>query len=121
MAENNDKTVFVVREKVEKDGKTYSNYYIYGSKRGRDFKIGLLPPDSGGYIALDIVFDQDDKLPLVVKPYEIRDEKTRKVTRGNTYAVVSKDKETGETLEAQVKLARKSDKDLLDMLFKKAA
>lgn len=118
MAENNDKTVFVVREKVEKDGKTYSNYYIYGSKRGRDFKIGLLPPDSGGYIALDIVFDQDDKLPLVVKPYEIRDEKTRKVTRGNTFAVASKDEATGKTYECKIKPARGSDKDLLDMLLK---
>lgn len=115
---NNDKQIFVVREKVEKDGKTYSNYNIYGSKRGRDFKIGLLPPDPGGFLALDIVFDQADKLPLVIKPYEIRDEKTHKVTRGFTYAVVSKDEETGETLKVQVKLARKSDKDFLDMLLK---
>lgn len=117
MAEN-DINIFVERETYTKDDKDYFTYFIKGNVRGRDVKIGIAPPDIGGYTALDIVFGEENKLPLVVKPFEIRDEKTKKVTKGNSYAVASKDEATGKTYECTIKPARKSDKDLLDMLLK---
>ena len=54
---------------------------------------------------------------LVVKPFEIKDEKTKKVVSGNTFAVVSYD-ENGEMYECAVKPYRQSDKALLNMLLK---
>ena len=118
MADNNGIHIFVERETYKKDDKEYFTYFIKGNVRGRDVKIGIAPPDIGGYTALDIVFGEEDKLPLVPKPYEIRDEKTHKVTKGVSYAVASKDETTGKTYECTIKPSRKSDKDLLDMLLK---
>ena len=115
---DNDKTIFVERETYTKDDKEYFSYFIKGNVRGRDVRIGLMPPDVGGYPVLDIVFDGAMKAELNLKPFEIRDEKTKKVTKGNTYAVVSKDEATGKIYECKVKPARGSDKDLLDMLLK---
>ncbi|MCM1368209.1 MAG: hypothetical protein NC184_05335 [Roseburia sp.] len=116
----NDKTIFVEREAYTKDDKTYFSYFVKGTVRGKDIRIGIIPPDNGGYTVLDIVFDGAMKAELVLKPYEIRDEKTKKVTKGNSYAVVSKDEATGMTYECQIKPSRKSDKDLLDMLLKQS-
>ncbi len=113
----NDKQIFVERETYKKDDKEYFSYFIKGNVRGRDIKIGIVPPDNGGYIVLDIVFDGAMRAELNIKPFEIRDEKTRKVTKGNTYVVVSKDEATGKTYECPVKPSRKSDKALLDMLL----
>ncbi len=117
MATINDKTIFVERETYKKEDKEYFSYFIKGNVRGRDIKIGILPPDNGGYVVLDIVFDGAMKAELKLKPYEIRDEKTKKVTKGNTYVVVSKDEDTGKTYECRIKPSRPSDKDLLDMLL----
>ena len=116
MAENTN-NIFVERETYTKDDKEYFTYFIKGNVRGRDVKVGIAPPDIGGYTALDIVFGDENILPLVVKPFEIRDEKTKKVTKGNTFAVASKDEATGKIYECKIKPARGSDKDLLDMLL----
>ena len=115
---DNDKTIFVERETYSKNDKEYYTYFIKGNVRGKDVKIGIAPPDIGGYTSLDIVFGDENTLPLVVKPFEIRDDKTKKVTKGNTFAVASKDEATGKTYECKIKPARGSDKDLLDMLLK---
>lgn len=117
MATINDKTIFVERETYTKDDKEYFSYFIKGNVRGRDIRIGIVPPDFGGYVVLDIVFDGAMKAELQLKPYEIRDEKTKKVTKGNSFVVVSKDEETGKTYECPIKPSRKSDKALLDMLL----
>lgn len=110
--------IFVERETYTKDDKEYFTYFIKGNVRGRDIKIGIMPPDIGGYTALDIVFDSAMQAELALRPYEIRDEKTHKVTKGVSYAVASKDETTGKTYECTIKPSRKSDKDLLDMLLK---
>ena len=87
---------------------------------GRDVKVGIAPPDKdtdkGGYAVLDIVFGNSDKAELVLVPYEIRDEKTKKVVKGNSYVVRSVD-ENGKVYECPVKPARTSDKSLLNMLL----
>ena len=88
----NEKKIKVERETYNKDDKTYYSYYIKGEIRGREVRIAVVPPDNGGFRVLDIVFDQENSADLVLKPYEIKDERG-KVLKGNSYAVVSKDKD----------------------------
>ena len=106
----------VERETYEKNGKTFYSYFIKGNVRGRDVKASLAPPDKGGYVILDIVFDDAMEAELVVIPYEIRDEKGN-VLKGNTYAVRSQD-ENGDIYECKVKPYRDSDKNILNMLLR---
>ena len=117
---NNEKQLYVQKEPFEYNGKTYNHYYIKGVVRGREVKIDLAPPnkdtDMGGYAVLDIVFGNADKAELVLVPYEIRDDKTKKVVKGNSYVVRSVD-EDGRVYECPVKPARTSDKSLLNMLL----
>ena len=109
--------IFVEKEPYEKDGKTYFGYCIHGTVRGTDVKVAVVPPDFGGYRVLDIVYGDAMEAELVAKPFEIRDDKTKRVVRGNTYAVRSVD-ENGEVYECAVKPFRSSDKALLDMLLR---
>ena len=115
-----NKQIFVERETFESKGKTYFGYYIKGTVRGRDVKVGIAPPDKdtdkGGYAVLDIVFGNADKAELVLVPYEIRDEKTKKIVKGNSYVVRSVD-DDGRVYECPVKPSRTSDKSLLNMLL----
>ena len=99
--------IMVEREPYEKDGKTFQSYFIRGTVRGVDFRVRIVPPDYGGYTVLDIV-------------YAITDEKTGRVTKGNSYAVHSED-EDGTVYECKIIPFRKSDKDLLQMLLNKKA
>ncbi len=119
--QNPEKNIIVERETFEKDGKTYYSYFIKGKIRGREVKIGIAPPDKdkdvGGYTVLDIVFGETMAAELVIKPYEIKDEKTKTVITGNSFAVRSYD-ENGEVYECAVKPFRQSDKALLNMLLK---
>ena len=117
MENNEKKVVMVERETYEKNGNTYYSYFIKGRLRGVDFKIGVQPHDVGGYTVLDIVFNGEMQAELVTKPWEIVDEKTGQVNSGNTYAVVSYD-EDGTAYECAIKPARRSDKDLMNMLFR---
>ena len=118
--ENNQ--IYVERETFEKNDKTYYSYFIKGEVRGKEVKIGIAPPnsdtDKGGYTVLDLVFGNADKAELVIKPYEIKDEKTKKVVTGNSYGIRSVDDATGEVYECAVKPFRTSDKALLNMLLK---
>ena len=117
MTKNENKnTVMVERETYEKNGKTYFSYFIKGTLRGVDFKIGVQPHDVGGYTVLDIVFNGEMQAELVTKPWEIKDEKTGMVNTGLTYSVISYD-EDGTAYECAIKPARRSDKDLMNMLF----
>lgn len=109
--------IYVERETFEKDGKSYFSYFIKGQVRGKDVKVAIVPPDRGGYTVLDIVFGGADKAELTSKPFEIKDDATGKVIKGNTYAIQTVD-ETGETYECTVKPYRNSDKMLLTMLLK---
>ena len=100
---NAGKAIFVERETFEMEGKTYYSYFIKGQIRGRDVKVAITPPDNGGFVVLDIVFGNAMAAELVVKPYEIKDEKTKKVVSGNTFAVVSYD-ENGELMFADTEM-----------------
>lgn len=114
-----DKKIMVEREKFISHDKEYFGYFIKGRVRGKDVKIGIAPPnkdtDRGGYTVLDIVFGDSMEAELVLKPYEIKDEKGN-VLKGNTYAVRSYG-EDGEVYECPVKPLKTSDKSLLNMLL----
>lgn len=112
-----DKTFLVERDTYKKNGQEYFSYFIRGFIRGKERRIGVIPPDNGGYAVLDIVFDDQISAELVLKPYEIKDEKTGQVLKGNSYAVRSVD-ENGEIYECPIKPARTSDKTMLNMLLR---
>ncbi len=109
--------IVVEREPYEKDGKSYFSYFIKGNVRGKDIRVLITPPDKGGFVVLDIVFNNEMKADLVVNPYEIKDDATGKVISGNTYAVKSVDAD-GTTYECPIKPFRTSDKTLLNMLMR---
>ena len=107
----------VEREQFEYDGKKYFGYFLKGTVHGRNVKVGIKPPDNGGYTILDIFFESNAEPTLTVTPFEITAEGGRVIT-GNTYAVECADNETGEVFSCKVKPARESDKTLLQMLLK---
>ena len=108
----------VERDTYEKDGKTYYSYFIKGNVRGRDIRVLIVPPDKGGYTVLDIVFGEEMEAELVLNPYEIKDESTGRVIKGNSYAVRTVGAD-GEVYECAIKPFRASDKALLQMLLNK--
>lgn len=110
--------IIVEKGTFEYNDKEYSSYFISGKIKGKDVKVGLMPPDKGGWAVLDILFCDTAQGELVVKPYELKDEKTGKVTAtGNTYAVRTVD-ENGEIYECPVKPLKGSDKAILNMLLR---
>ena len=112
-----DKKLLVQREQFEYEGKQYFSYYVIGQVRGKDIRIKLVPPDKGGYKVLDLVFGDKTEVELSLKPYEIKDPKTGRTTKGNTYFVSSTD-EHGEVLKSAIKPYQSSDKNLLEILVK---
>lgn len=113
-----NKKIFVERETYVKNEKTYFSYFIKGKVRGKEVRVAIVPPDNGGYSLLDIVFGEEMKAELTLKPYEIKDEKTGNVITGNSYGVRTVDAETGEVYECTVKPFRNSDKTILNMLLR---
>ena len=114
---NKKEIVMVERETYEKNDRTFFTYFIKGKIRGKDVRVAVTPPDKGGYTVLDIVFGNDMKAELITKPYEIKDETSGTIIKGNTYSVRSVD-ENGEIYECPIKPFRQSDKALLNMLMK---
>ena len=113
------KKIYVERETFEMNEQTYFSYFIKGTVRGKDVKIAVVPPDKGGYTVLDIVFGNENKADLFLTPYEMKDEATGKIIKGNTYGIRTVD-ENGEVYECKVKPFRDSDKTLLNMLLRQA-
>ena len=117
MNENEEKKILVAKEPYEYKGKTYYSYYVKGVVRGKEVKAQIVPPDRGGFVVLDIVFDASLSVELTLNPYEFEDEKTHKMISGTAYGVKSVD-ENGEIYECKVKPYRDSDKTLLNLLLR---
>ncbi len=111
-----DKTIKVLRETYEKDGKVYFGYFIKGVVRGTDVKIQVSPHDFGGYTVLDIVYNGAMEAELKITPFKMKAD-DGSVIEGNTFSVVSYD-EDGEIYECPVKPSRRSDKTLMKMLLR---
>ena len=111
------KTLFVERETYEKNDKTYYSYFIKGVIRGKDVRVALVPPDNGGYAVLDLVFGDAEKAELFSTPFEIKDDRTGRIVKGNSYGIRTVD-ENGEVYECAIKPFRASYKTLLQMLLK---
>ena len=114
---NQNSVIFVERETFVKNEKTYFSYFIKGKVRGKEVKVAIIPPDNGGYSLLDIVFGNETKAELTLKPYEIKDDRTGNIITGNTYGVRSHG-ENGEVYECPIKPYRSSDKALLQILLR---
>ena len=112
-----EQNFMVERDTYTKNGQEFFSYFIKGNIRGKVYRIGVMPPDNGGYQVLDIVFGNAMSAELVLKPYEIKDEKTGQVVKGNSYAVRSVD-DDGIVYECPIKPARTSDKTMLNMLLR---
>ncbi|MEG1790827.1 MAG: hypothetical protein RR033_03100 [Clostridia bacterium] len=110
------KRLLIERELFKAKGKEYFAYVINGTIRGRSVKVGLVPPDQGGYGVLDIVFGDGDTAFLELVPYEMKDEQTDRVISGYTYEAINADAD-GLIYRCKVKPSRTSDKSLLDMLL----
>ena len=108
--------ILVERDTYEKNGKTFFTYFVKGTLRGKEVKASVMPMDIGGYAVLDIVFNGANQASLVVKPFELKDEKTGATVKGNSFAVCSTD-EDGTVYECPIKPFRPSDKSLLNMLL----
>ena len=67
--------IIVEKGTFEYNDKEYSSYFIAGKIKGKDVKVALMPPDKGGWAVLDILFSDTNQGELVVKPYELKDEK----------------------------------------------
>ncbi len=66
----------VERETYRKNGKEFYTYFIKGKIRGKEVKIAVVPPDVGGYTVLDIVFDTEMAVDLIVTP--LRDQRRKR-------------------------------------------
>ncbi len=112
----NDKKITVEREAFELNGKTCYSYFVKGAVRGREVKAQLVPQDNGGYVLLDIVFDNADTAELVIGTISITNDKG-KTEMFPSYTVKNVD-ENGEVFECPVKAARKTDKTKLAMILR---
>ena len=109
--------VKIEREEFEYKGRNCFGYFLKGNVYGKDVKIGIKPPDGGGYTVLDIFFELGIEPVLTVSPYELTTDEGE-VISGKTYAVEAGDAETGEVFSCKVLPARASDKTLLAMTFR---
>ena len=60
--------ILVERDTYTKNGQEYFSYFISAKIRGKEKRIGVVPPDNGGYEVLDIVFGNEMSAELVLKP-----------------------------------------------------
>lgn len=112
--------VVVKREKLQprnKNEKAVFSMKVQGTVRGQTLDALIVPADKGGYRLIPVLFGEAEALPLYMVPYEMRDEKTGKVTStGYTYLLRSNDPEL--PLELKVKPHQDSNKRVLECLIK---
>lgn len=115
-------TLIVEREiYTAKDGKEYSAYFVKTRVYGKSVKIDLMPRDSGGYIVLEIMFEQaTDVVTLTATPSTMKDEKTGREIAYTAYKATCTGAD-GETLETEIKPKRNSDKTLIAFLLREQA
>lgn len=99
------------------DGREMFSYLIKGKAYGRDIRVDLVPKDNGGYEVLDIMNSiSPNKMELLMRDEEMKDDKTGKVSKYTVYEAVVTDKD-GNVITCPMKMQRGSDKSLLNMLL----
>ena len=108
----------LTREEFEgRDKKKYWSYAIHGKVRGRDVKVDFVAYDQGGYEVLDIIFDVKPTAELVITDGSMTNQDTGEVVNFRTYEARNVDPDDGIEYRYKIKLARESDKALLNMLL----
>lgn len=109
----------LTREEFEgRDKKKYWSYAIQGGKvRGRDVKVDFVAFDQGGYEVLDIIFDVKPTAELVITDGTMKNPDTHEIVKFRTYEARNVDPVDGMEYRYKIKLARESDKALLNMLL----
>lgn len=103
-----------------KDDKEYNAYFVKTTVYGKSVEIDLTPRDSGGYIVLEIMFEQaTDGVTLTATPATMKDEKTGREIAYTAYKAICTGAD-GETLETEIKPKRNSDKTLIAFLLQEA-
>lgn len=101
-----------------KDGRDLWSYGIFAKIRGRETKVDFQAYDDGGYEVLDMVFDIDSTAELVIREESMVNAETGELRKYFIYEVKNVD-EDGDEFSSRVKLARDSDKSILNYLLKK--
>lgn len=113
-----DSGLFVEKEAyVSKKKKRGYIYSVVGTIRGRRMTVSLAPPDKGGYALLDVLFGEATALPLLMTPYEVKDDDGNTLS-GYTYLVQNADTD-GVMIECKLKPRNDSDKRLLNVYLEK--
>lgn len=112
----------IERETYEgKDGKEYFSYMVKATVYGKAVEIDFQPKDGGGYVILDILFEQaKDGVKLEATAATMTDEKTGKEIAYTAYKAVCENAD-GEEMAADIKPKRNSDKTLIAFLMQEQA
>ncbi len=108
--------LYIQRESfVGSNGEDYWSYFLKGKIRSRVVKVDFIPKDKGGYEPLDILFEIEQKVKLIISDEEMVDN-SGKTLKYKSYNLIAVD-ENGLEYSCGVRPARDSDKSLLNMIL----
>ena len=100
---------------VAKNGKEMYGYFVRGVVHGKEVKADFLAKDMGGYELLDLMFEINPKVDLIMREETMTDDKGN-VTKYMVYEAQVVD-EDGVVFTYKLKLAQESDKTYLSILM----
>ena len=100
---------------VAKNGKEMYNYFVRGVVHGREVKADFLAKDLGGYELLDLMFEINPKVNLIMHEETMTDEKGN-ASKYMVYEAQVVDAD-GLVYTYKLKLAQESDKSYLNILM----
>ena len=100
---------------VSKNGKQMYSYFVRGKVHGREVKADFLAKDLGGYELLDLMFEINPKVNLIMHEESMTDDKGN-VTKYMVYEAQVVDAD-GLVYTYKLKLAQESDKSYLNILM----
>ena len=100
---------------VAKNGKEMYNYFVRGVVHGREVRADFLAKDLGGYELLDLMFEINPKVSLIMHEETMTDEKGN-ASKYMVYEAQVVDAD-GLVYTYKLKLAQESDKSYLNILM----
>ena len=111
-----NQTLVLERESfIAKSGKEMYSYFVRGNAHGREIKAGFLAKDLGGYELLDLMFQINPQVALIMHEESMTDDKGN-VTKYMVYEAQVVDAD-GLVYTYKLKLAKESDKSYLNILL----